>query len=309
LPLQDAFAVLFFVSVGMLFDPSVIVREPLAVLGVILVIVIGKSVAAFLIVLAFRYPIGTALTVSASLAQIGEFSFILMGLGIALDLLPAESRDLILAGALFSIAANPFVFAALPPLERWIKARPRLLAALERKGAGPAQAGVSPAFPGGGHAIVVGHGRVGSSITRILEQERLPFVVLERDRPRFDAMNARGFPAVFGDATQAELLEAAGISRARLLIIATPDSYRARHVLELAQAANPGIQVVIRTHSEDELARLRAHCNGHVVMGEQELARAMLLYVLRQFGVPPERARRLVEEPAASELDAEAERR
>ena len=309
LPLQDAFAVLFFVSVGMLFDPSVIVREPLAVLGVILVIVIGKSVAAFLIVLAFRYPIGTALTVSASLAQIGEFSFILMGLGIALDLLPAESRDLILAGALFSIAANPFVFAALPPLERWIKARPRLLAALERKGAGPAQAGVSPAFPGGGHAIVVGHGRVGSSITRILEQERLPFVVLERDRPRFDAMNARGFPAVFGDATQPELLEAAGISRARLLIIATPDSYRARHVLELAQAANPGIQVVIRTHSEDELARLRAHCNGHVVMGEQELARAMLLYVLRQFGVPPERARRLVEEPAASDLDAEAERR
>jgi CPA2 family monovalent cation:H+ antiporter-2 len=309
LPLQDAFAVLFFVSVGMLFDPSVIVREPLAVLGVILVIVIGKSVAAFLIVLAFRYPIGTALTISASLAQIGEFSFILMGLGIALDLLPAESRDLILAGALVSIAANPFVFAALPPLERWIRARPRLLAALERKGAGAGQAGASPAYPGSGHAIVVGHGRVGSSITRILEQERLPFVVLERDRPRFDAMNARGFPAVFGDATQPELLEAVGISRARLLIIATPDSYRARRVLELAQAANPGIQVVVRTHSEDELARLRAQCNGHVVMGEQELARAMLLYVLRQFGVPPERARRLVEEPAAADLDAEAERR
>jgi CPA2 family monovalent cation:H+ antiporter-2 len=134
LPLQDAFAVLFFVSVGMLFDPSVVLREPLAVLGVILVIVVGKSVAAFLIVIAFRYPVGTALTVSASLAQIGEFSFILMGLGLSLQLLPPESRDLILAGALFSIAANPFVFAAVPAMERWIRTRPRLLHALEREG-------------------------------------------------------------------------------------------------------------------------------------------------------------------------------
>ncbi|MCM2312092.1 MAG: Kef family K(+) transporter [Steroidobacteraceae bacterium] len=308
LPLQDAFAVLFFVSVGMLFDPAVILREPLAVIGVVLVIVIGKSVAAFVIVLAFRYPVGTALTVSASLAQIGEFSFILMGLSITLGLLPEASRDLILAGALVSIALNPFVFAGIPFVERWIKARPRLLGVLQRRGA---DAGDEPLaeFPKGGHAIVVGHGRVGSSITRVLELERLPYVVVERDRPRFDALRARGSPAILGDATQPELLDAAGIARARLLIIATPDSYRARRVLELAEAANPGIEMVVRTHSEDELAHLRANYNGKIVMGEQELARAMLLHVLRQFGVPPERARRLVDDPVATDLDAEAERR
>lgn len=309
LPLQDAFAVLFFVSVGMLFDPAVILREPLAVIGVVLAIVIGKSVAAFLIVLAFRYPVGTALTVSASLAQIGEFSFILMGLGITLGLLPEASRDLILAGALVSIALNPFVFTGIPFVDRWIKARPRLLTALQRRGALAGDDAPPAPFPQDGHAIVVGHGRVGSSITRVLELERLPFVVVERDRPRFDALRARGFPAIFGDATEPALLDAAGIARARLLIIATPDSYRARRVLELAEATNPGIQVVVRTHSEDELAHLRANYSGKVVMGEQELARAMLLYVLRQFGVPPERARRLVEEPAAADLDAEAERR
>ena len=309
LPLQDAFAVLFFVSVGMLFDPSVLLREPLAVLGVILVIVIGKSVAAFLIVLAFRYPVGTALTVSASLAQIGEFSFILMGLGIALQLLPAESRDLILAGALCSIAINPFVFAGVPAMERWIRARPRLVRLLEREGARAPEAGLPPSPQRGGHAVVVGHGRVGSSITQVLQHERLPFVVVERDRPRFDALRARGVPAVFGDAIVPEILDAAGIGSARLLIVATPDSYRARRVLELAEAANRGIQAVVRTHSEDELARLRTTVSGHVVMGERELARTMLLYVLREFGVPPERARRLAEEPSSADLDAEAERR
>ena len=309
LPLQDAFGVLFFVSVGMLFDPSVLLREPLAVLGVILVIVIGKSVAAFLIVLAFRYPVGTALTVSASLAQIGEFSFILMGLGIALQLLPAESRDLILAGALCSIAINPFVFAGVPAMERWIRARPRLVRLLEREGARAPEAGLPPSPQRGGHAVVVGHGRVGSSITQVLQHERLPFVVVERDRPRFDALRARGVPAVFGDATVPEILDAAGIGSARLLIVATPDSYRARRVLELAEAANRGIQAVVRTHSEDELARLRTTVSGHVVMGERELARTMLLYVLREFGVPPERARRLAEEPSSADLDADAERR
>jgi len=157
--------------------------------------------------------------------------------------------------------------------------------------------------------VVVGHGRVGSTITRALEHEGLPFVVVERDRPRFDALRARGVAAVFGDATVPEVLDASGITRARLLIVATPDSYRARHVLELADAANPGIQAVVRTHSEDELARLRTTVHGHVVMGERELARTMLLHVLREFGVPPERSRRLAEEPSSTELDAEAERR
>ena len=219
------------------------------------------------------------------------------------------SRDLVLAGALFSIAINPLVFACVPAMERWMRARPRLIALLEREGARAPEAGPHAALSQGGHAVVVGHGRVGSTITQALEHERLPFVVVERDRPRFDALCARGVPVVFGDATVPEILDASGIAHARLLILATPDSYRARRVLELAEAANPGIQVVVRTHSEDELARLRTTVNGHVVMGERELARTMLLYVLRQFGVPPERARRLAEEPSGADLAAEAERR
>lgn len=308
LPLQDAFAVLFFVSVGMLFDPTVLLREPLAVLGVLLVIVIGKSVAAFLIVLAFRYPVGTALTVSASLAQIGEFSFILVGLGVTLQLLPAEARDLILAGALLSITLNPLVFACIPPVIGWLHARPRLLAVLERTDAEK----LHPALPQmdlAGHAIVVGHGRVGGAITPVLAAEGLPFVVLEKDRPRFEALVARGVPAIFGDAAAPGVLESACVGRALLLIIATPDSFRARRVLELARAVNPAIDAVIRTHTDEELARLREARAGYVVMGERELARTMLHHVLRRFGVPPERARLLVEDPTSAELAAESERR
>ena len=315
LPLQDAFAVLFFVSVGMLFDPSIVVRDPLAVLGVLFIIVVGKSLAAFLIVLAFKYPVGTALTVSASLAQIGEFSFILVGLGITLQLLPAEARDLILAGALLSITLNPALFAGTPAMERWLRSRP-LLSRLERKGA-TVDGGKIPARPAAsaqvgkmrGHAIVVGHGRVGSEITRVLAREKLPFVVLERDRPRYEALVHAETPAVFGDAAIAGILESAGVAEAGMLIIATPDSYRARAVLEQARAANPHIDIVVRTHSDEELTHLRGQNLGYVVMGERELARTMLHYVLRKFGVPPERARMLVEDPGRDELEAQSERR
>ena len=309
LPLQDAFAVLFFVSVGMLFDPLIVLKEPLAVLGVILVIVVGKSVAAFAIVLLFRYPVGTALTVSASLAQIGEFSFILAALGITLNLMPPEARDLILAGALFSITLNPFVFAALPGIERWLRARPRLLGFLERSrepGAGLEE--ISPA-PCRDHAIIIGHGRVGGTITPILRSEGLPFLVVERDRPRFEALRTKGVPVIFGDATVPGVLEAAGVEHARLLIVATPDSFLARRAVEIARQRNPGIDIVVRTHSHDELVRLRAEHSGRIIMGEQELARAMLHYALRHFGVPPERARLLIADPASADLSAEADRR
>ncbi|HEV7714881.1 MAG TPA: cation:proton antiporter, partial [Steroidobacteraceae bacterium] len=160
LPLQDAFAVLFFVSVGMLFDPSILVREPLAVVAVLLVIVVGKSIAAFIIVLLFRYPVATALTVSASLAQIGEFSFILAGLGVTLGLLPAQGRDLILAGALISITINPFVFGTITPVTRWVRARPWLSAMVER---GAARLSTLPDNARSnslhGHAVIVGYGR------------------------------------------------------------------------------------------------------------------------------------------------------
>jgi monovalent cation:H+ antiporter-2, CPA2 family len=308
LPLQDAFAVLFFVSVGMLFDPTIVLREPLAVLGVLLVIMVGKSLAAFAIVLAFGHPIGTALTVSASLAQIGEFSFILAGLGLGLGLLPAEGRDLILAGALLSIALNPVAFAAIPPLLRAIRSREWLTRLLERSGGPHLTLPQDTASALQNHAVIVGHGRVGGAITPLLEREGLPFVVIERDRLAFERLRKRGIPSIYGDASARGVLEAACIGRARFLVIASPDGFQARRILEIARAARPNVETFVRTHSEEELAYLKSHGVGFALMGEREVARGLGEQVLLSFGVPPARARHLVQGETAAELAAKAER-
>ena len=291
LPLKDAFAVLFFVSVGMLFDPTILLREPLAIVGVVAVIMVGKSVAAFVIVLAFRHPVRTALTVSASLAQIGEFSFILANLGAMLGLLPTEGRDLILAGAILSIALNPITFAGVHPLTRWIEARPRLLRLLERRGAGQHRKAVTPVAGLNEHAILVGYGRVGGAIGPSLAAEKLPFVVIERDHLMLAAAQAQGVPTIEADAAAPGVLESAGIDRARLVVVATPDGFQARRIVELARALHPGIEVVVRTHSASELRELEQLGANRVVMGERELARGMLEFSLRSLGVPAERAR------------------
>jgi CPA2 family monovalent cation:H+ antiporter-2 len=291
LPLKDAFAVLFFVSVGMLFDPTILVREPLAVCAVLAIIMVGKSLAAFIIVLAFRHPVRTALTVSASLAQIGEFSFILATLGGALGLLPSDGRDLILAGALLSIALNPLAFATVAPLTRWIEARPKLLRLLERRGAEKHRIPVSGTAGLQNHAIVVGYGRVGGAIGPILQQQGLPFMVIERDHLMLSTAQAHGIPTLEGDAAAPGVLAQAGIERARLVVVATPDSFLARRIVELARQLNPHVDIVARTHSHDEIKTLEALGAGRVVMGERELARGMLEYSLRSLGVPQERAR------------------
>jgi CPA2 family monovalent cation:H+ antiporter-2 len=293
LPLKDAFAVLFFVSVGMLFDPLVLVREPLAVLAVLAIIMIGKSVAAFVIVLAFRHPVRTALTVSASLAQIGEFSFILAGLGGALGMLPPDGRDFILAGAILSIALNPVAFAGVAPLTRFIEARPRLLALLERRGAEKFRETVSSTAGLRGHAIIVGYGRVGGAVGPTLAEQALPFAVVERDHVMVEKAQAQGVPTLVADASAPGVLEAAGIERARLLVVATPDSFQARRIVERARELNAAIDIVARTHSSDELRTLEALGAQRVVHGERELGRAMLEYSLRSLGVPAERSRSL----------------
>ena len=291
LPLKDAFAVLFFVSVGMLFDPSVLVREPLAVLAVLAIIMVGKSLAAFFIVLVFRHPVRTALTVSASLAQIGEFSFILASLGGMLGLLPADGRDFILAGALLSIALNPAAFAAVGPISRFIEARPRLLALLERRGAENHRIPVASAADIRDHAILVGYGRVGGTIGAALQAQGLSFTVIERDHLMLSSAQAAGIPTIVGDASAPGVLEAAGIAHARLVVVATPDGFQARRIVEVAHQLKPGIDLVVRTHSASELAALEAMHVGRVVMGERELAYGMLEYALRSLGVPAERAR------------------
>jgi CPA2 family monovalent cation:H+ antiporter-2 len=281
LPLRDAFAVLFFVSVGMLFDPMMLIEEPLRILAVVAIIVIGKSLAALAIVLAFRYPLNTALTVSASLAQIGEFSFILAGLGVALKLLPAEGQNLILAGAVISIALNPLVFSLIDPLCKWIQSRSDVARVMERPNDPLA---VLPDSTAGslltGHVLIVGHGRVGSRIANALSEQGISVVVAEQNRETVETLRKRGIPAVSGDAAEPAVLIQAHVARARLLVIAMPDSARARRMIETAHALNPGIEIIVLTHSDEEAALLQSDRPDRIFIGEHELASGMTQYVL-----------------------------
>jgi CPA2 family monovalent cation:H+ antiporter-2 len=295
LPFQDAFAVLFFLSIGMLFDPAILWREPLAVLTVIGVIVVCKSLASLVVLLALRYPLSSALSVSAGLAQIGEFSFILAGLGAALGVLPRSASDLILAGAILSITLNPLVFAVLNRAGDWVRRRPRLGAWIER-GGGPLASLQQPEEEGlSGHTIIVGYGRVGGAISRGLKREGLPVVVIDQDRRRVEALRARGLKAIYGDASTLGVLEAAHAGSARLIIIATPESFRTRRIVTLARQLNPQIDTAIRTDSDHEVAYLEKHGIGIAIMGEREMAFGLLDYALRSLGRPEEAARRIVQ--------------
>jgi CPA2 family monovalent cation:H+ antiporter-2 len=285
LPLQDAFSVLFFVSVGMLFDPSVVVDRPLRVLAVLGIILLGKSLAAFALVLAFRYPLNTALTVSASLAQIGEFSFILAGLGVALGVLPTEGQSLILAGSILSIALNPLVFSAIEPAQRWIRSRSKLARDLERRDDPLAELPATVASSVvTGHVVLAGYGRVGRRIAEALAEQGVTFVVTEQNRELVESLRERGFHAVYGDAADPAVLIQAHVARAGLLVIAIPDTFSARKMIETARLLNPGIETVVRTHSEEETELLKKENAGKVFMGEHELALGMTRYVLERAG-------------------------
>ena len=284
LPLQDAFAVLFFVSVGMLFDPTILVRQPLQVLAVVLIILVGKSLAAFGIVLAFRYSIHTALTISASLAQIGEFSFILAALGVSLGLLPVEAQSLIVAGSLLSITLNPFVFNAVEPIHRWIQARRKLVDALERPAPQiPALANDPEVEQLHDHVVVVGAGRVGEPVVRELHQHGIPYVVIEASREVTERIRAEGYRVIYGDATRLEVLRAAHLDSARLVIVAAPDAYQARSMLARAHQLNPGIEVLVRTHSDSERQFLEEMGAARALVGERELAVSLAREALQRF--------------------------
>jgi monovalent cation:H+ antiporter-2, CPA2 family len=285
LPLRDAFSVLFFVSVGMLFDPQVLAQRPLEVLAVIAIIIFGKSLAAFLLVLVLRYPLNTALTVSASLAQIGEFSFILAALGVSLKLLPPEAQSLILAGAMISIAVNPLVFKAIEPVQSWIRSRSELARKLERRADPLAelpftvdQAKLT------GQVVLVGYGRVGRRIGEALAERGVHYVVAEQNRELVEQLRKEGVPAVAGNAAEPAVLIQAHIARARVLVIATPDTFHVRKMVEIARALNPTIESVIRTHSEEEAKLLRKENVGKVFMGEHELALGMTSHIFERLG-------------------------
>lgn len=283
LPLRDAFAVLFFVSVGMLFDPSVLIERPLQVLAVVGVIVLGKSLAACALVLVFRYPLGTALTVSASLAQIGEFSFILAGLGVSLGVLPVEGQSLILAGALISIATNPLWFSLIAPLQKWLHARFTLARGLESRDHPLAELPTTTeARYLSRQVVLVGYGRVGRRIAVELEANDIPYVVAEQNRELVEKLREAGIAAVWGDAAEPAVLVQAHIARARVLVVATPDAMNVRQMMEIARTLNPAIETVIRSHNEDEARLLTQETAATVFLGEQQLAQAMARDVVRR---------------------------
>jgi CPA2 family monovalent cation:H+ antiporter-2 len=285
LPLQDAFAVLFFVSVGMLFDPAILVREPLRLLAVVGIILIGKSIAALLIVLAFRYTVHTALTISASLAQIGEFSFILVALGFSLGLLPAEAQSLVVAGALVSITVNPFLFQLLTPLSRWLRERRGLAGALERPAGDLANLPEAQEEQLSGHVVVVGSGRVGGPVANELARHGIPYVIVEQSREMIESLRERGLPAIYGDASRPEVMKDAHLERARLVIVAAPDAYQARAILALAHQLNPGLEVIVRTHSQNEREFLEEMGAARALVAESELAVSLSREALQRFNV------------------------
>ena len=283
LPLRDAFAVLFFVSVGMLFDPWVIVERPLQVLAVVAIIVVGKSLAAAALVLGFRYPLNTALTVSASLAQIGEFSFILVAMGASLGLLPPEGQSLVLAGALISIALNQLVFRAVEPLQQWILARSPIARKLEARDDPTAELPASTEEKYLSRQVVlVGYGRVGRRIAQALTANQLPYVVVEQNREVVERLRSEGLMAVSGDAAEPVVLVQAHIAKARMLVIATPDTLNVRQMVNTARTLNPEIEIVVRTHSEAEAKLLESEHAGKIFLGEEELAQSMMRYVLER---------------------------
>ena len=287
LPMRDAFAVLFFVSVGMLFNPSILVDHPLLVVATVAIIVFGNALIGFTVVRLFRLPQLTALTIAASLSQIGEFSFILAGLGLSQKVLPQQGHDLILAGALLSIIANPLLFAWL---DRWQK----------RQQPGEAVTQVladNSEVPEdmGGHAIVVGYGRVGRELSRLLQDRGVPLVLVESDPDRVEQARNRGLVTVRGNAASEAILKATRPDTAQLAILAIPQALEAGEIIARFKAMNPAISVLARAHSEAEVKHLLEHGADAAVLAERELAYSLADMVM---ATPPYRPARV--EPAAA---------
>ncbi len=281
LPLRDAFAVLFFVSVGMLFHPAIIADEPLALLATILIIVVGKSAAAYFVVRLFGHSRATARTIAVSLAQIGEFSLILVSLGMRIGLLPGEGRDLILAGAIISILLNPLLFAALDAYS----ARREKAAADAAEPSSPDEVeeeeelqSREPIHPTAlkDHVVLVGHGRVGKFISKALRERGTPLFIIEDNAGDVASLKEEGVEAVSGNAADPELLHAANLGEARCLLVAIPDVFEGGQVVEQSRAINAELPIIARVHFEAEIDHLNKLGATLVVMGEHEIAKAMI---------------------------------
>jgi CPA2 family monovalent cation:H+ antiporter-2 len=279
LPLRDAFAVLFFVSVGMLFGPAIVIDAPLALIATVLVILVGKSLVAYGVVRLFKHSRSAALMITASLAQIGEFSFILANRSLQLGLIPPEARDLILGGAIITILLNPLLFAAL---DLYAARREKALAEAAAAEGEPAEAEEvpmrEPVKPTSltDHVVLIGHGRVGSFISAALKQRGVPLFVIEDDEDGVAALKELGIEAIEGNAADPAVIQAGNLPEARCLLVAIPDAFEGGQVVQQAHAINPKLPIIARAHSEEEIDYLRRHGASLVVMGEHEIAKAML---------------------------------
>ncbi|MDC4402654.1 cation:proton antiporter [Acinetobacter baumannii] len=283
LPLREIFSILFFVSVGMLFDPHILIERPLHILAVIAIIMVGKTLAAMALVLFFRYPINTALTVGASLAQIGEFSFILATLGVSLGLLTLEAQNLILAGALFSITLNSFIFSAIEPVQRWIRERSHLARLLERSGDPLAMLPdeVDQSYLRD-QVVIVGYGGVGRRITENLINQNIKVVIAEENREIVEKLRQANIAAVSGVATEPGVLIQAHIMHARLLVISPMDILDIHRIVDIAKQLNPQIQVLICAESKEEAAVIRDEHISEVFYAKEEMAKNMSHHILNQ---------------------------
>lgn len=296
LPLQDAFAVLFFVSVGMLIDPRVLIDQPLRVLETVGVVLIGNTLAATVLMVLLRHSLRASLRLGACLGQIGEFSFILAALGVSMGVLTEDARSLLLGAALITIAINPVVFNLLDRLGAWVASRSELLDRLERQKEPRLIATDMYVALQQDHAILIGFGRVGRTIGDALTRLGVPFIAIEQDRRVVEAMRMTGVSTIYGDATQSAIFEHAHAERAKLLVIASPDPYHARHIISIARAKNPSIEIVVRTHSDQEQALFESLGVNKALMGERELAFGMAYYSLRGLGVDDDRADDIVQQ-------------
>jgi len=278
LPLRDAFAVLFFVSAGMLFDPHILISNPLPVLATFLIVTVGKSLPPFGIAVIFRRPMTTAVTMAASLAQIGEFSFILANLSVDLHLLPAEGREYILAGAILSSVVNPFLFAGLDKVLPWLEKRDKQAGATTGE---PAVARVELSQTQlSDHAVLVGYGRVGSIVGEALLAAGRPLLVIEDRAEVAQALKAKGVEVIAGNAASPPVAKAANIARARWLVVAIPDGFESGEIVEQARAVNPTLEIVARAHSDAEVDYLKRFGADFIIMGEREIAQAMIGHLL-----------------------------
>ena len=284
LPLRDAFSVLFFVSIGMMVDPVVFLSQPGRILVVVMVVMFVNFASATAIVIANRYPLSTALSIGASLGQIGEFSIILAGLALSLGVIDSEVMNLVLAGVLLSITLNTLLFKAVEPLRRWVLSRSALARRLDQR------QDPTAALPMStdrryleGQLVLVGYGRVGKRIGQALTERGIPYVIIEQSRERVEALREEGFAAVSGNLGDPAVLIQAHIAKAAMLVIATPDTVHVRQMVETARLLNPEIEIIVRTHSEDESELLAADGFGKIFFGEEELAKGMVRHIFDRF--------------------------